>query len=417
MQFIHNYWRQTFASLEIRNYRLYFWSQIISLSGNWVQMIAQAWLVLQLTDSGALLGLVTGLQFLPTLLLGPWTGSIIDRLNRWTLLYAIQLIGIFGALALGIVVAFDIVQLWMVLVLCLVMGIATAFELPARQIFITEIVNKKHLQNAITLSAMEASMARIIGPALGAFCIAVFSIAGCFFINSVSFAVALVGLFLMRKSEFHAIGIVTSTKGYVREAFTYLSRHHLPRIILLMMLSVGIFACEFFVTLPLLAKETFNGGASTYALLTTAMGIGAVLGGFYSAGKPHARGINAIASRCIFFGSGMVLLALMPTIEWALAAAALTGFAQIMLVTSANAMLMSTVVPRMRARMSVMWTIIFAGSTPLGGPLMGWIGQTMSPGVAIAIGGITTIAGGAWALKRRRSSYRERLVAPETSNA
>lgn len=385
------------------------------MSGNWVQMIAQAWLVLQLTDSGPLLGLVTGLQFLPTLLLGPWTGAIIDRLNRWTLLYAIQLLGIFGALSLGVVVALDIVQLWMVLVLCLLMGIATAFELPARQIFITEIVNKKHLQNAITLSAMEASMARIIGPALGAFCIAVFSMAGCFFINSFSFVVALAGLYMMRKTEFHPIGIITSTKGYVREAFTYLSRHHMPRVILIMMLSVGIFACEFFVTLPLLAKETFNGGASTYAWLTTAMGLGAVLGGFYSAGKPHARNINAIAARCILFGLCMVVLACMPTLQLALAAAAMTGFAQIILVTSANAMLMSTVIPRMRARMSVMWTIIFAGSTPLGGPLMGWVGQTMSPGVAIAIGGVTTMLGGVWALKRRRSAYRERLVAPETA--
>lgn len=384
------------------------------MSGNWVQMIAQAWLVLQLTDSGALLGAVTGLQFLPTLLLGPWAGTIIDRVDRRTLLYGIQLLGIAGALCLGVVVALDIVQLWMVLALCLLMGVATALELPARQIFVTEIVNKQHMQNAITLSAMEASMARIIGPALGAFCIAVFSIAGCFFINAFSFAAALVGLMMMRQSEFHAIGIVTSTKGHVREAFRYLSRHHTPRIILLMMLSVGIFACEFFVTLPLLAKETFNGDASTYALLTTAMGTGAVLGGFYSAGKPHAKNINTIAVRCIVFGLSMVLLALMPTIQTALLAAAVTGAMQIMLVTSANAMLMSSVVPQMRARMSVMWVIIFAGSTPFGGPLMGWIGQTTSPGLAIALGGIATVGGGIWALKRRKATYNARLVAAET---
>lgn len=405
MQYIHNYWARTFASLEIRNYRLYFWSQIISLSGNWVQMIAQAWLVLQLTDSGFYLGLVTGLQFLPTLLLGPWVSNLIDEFPKRQVLYVVQVVGVIGAALLGLVVALDIVQLWMVLALCLVMGITAAFEMPARQAFITEIVNKDHMQNAITLGAMEASMARIIGPALGAFFIAVFSLAGCFFMNAASFVVALIGLAMMRSAEFHMPSVIHSTKGRVREALSYISHHQTPRLILLMMISVGVFACEFFVTLPLLAKETFGGDASTYASLTTAMGIGAVLGGLYSAGRPMVRRINTVALYSMLFGTSMIILSLMPTLRMALIAVGLVGFMQIMLVTTANSMLLASVTPEMRGRISVLWVIIFAGSTPLGGPFMGWIGQYFTPGMAIAIGGITTIVSGAWVLIRKTVPY------------
>lgn len=416
LQYIHDYWTRTFASLEIRNYRLYFWSQIISLSGNWVQMIAQAWLVLQLTDSGFYLGLVTGLQFLPTLLLGPWVSTLIDRFPKRQVLYAVQVVGIIGAAILGLIVALDIVQLWMVLTLCLVMGVTAAFEMPARQTFITEIVNKDHMQNAITLGALEASMARIIGPALGAFCIAVFSLAGCFFINAGSFVAALIGLMLMRPAEFHMPAVIRSTKGHVREAVEYIRHHQAPRLILLMMVSVGVFACEFFVTLPLLAKETFNGDASTYAALTTAMGIGAVLGGLYSAGKPMAKHINTVALYSMLFGTSMIVLSLMPTLQTALIAAALIGITQIMLVTTANTMLLSSVAPEMRGRMSVLWVIIFAGSTPLGGPLMGWVGQHFTPGMAIALGGVTTIISGAWVLIRKTVPHRQPVSAPEAGS-
>lgn len=405
MQFIHNYWARTFASLEIRNYRLYFWSQIISLSGNWVQMIAQAWLVLQLTDSGFYLGLVTGLQFLPTLLLGPWVSNLIDEFPKRQVLYVVQIVGVIGAALLGLVVALDIVQLWMVLVLCLVMGVTAAFEMPARQAFITEIVNKDHMQNAITLGAMEASMARIIGPAIGAFSIAVFSLAGCFFINAGSFVAALVGLAMMRSSEFHMPAVIHSTKGRIREALGYLSHHQTPRLILLMMVSVGVFACEFFVTLPLLAKETFGGGASTYASLTTAMGIGAVLGGLYTAGRPMVRRINTVALYSMLFGTSMIILSFMPNLRTALVAVGLVGFMQIMLVTTANSMLLASVTPEMRGRISVLWVIIFAGSTPLGGPFMGWIGQHFTPGAAIALGGVTTIISGVWVLIRKTRPY------------
>lgn len=400
MQFIHNYWHRTFASLSIRNYRLYFWSQIVSLSGNWLQMIAQAWLVLQLTDSGFLLGLVAGLQFLPTLLLGPWTGSIIDRIPRRQLLYAIQLLGIVSASILGLIVAFDVVELWMVLSLCLLMGITTAFELPARQTFITEIVPDDHMQNAIALSAMEASMARIAGPAVGAFCIAFFSIAGCFFLNAASFLFALVGLMMMRQSEFSVDAPVRHAKNRIRETIHYLSRHRLAETILLMMISVGVFAFEFIVTLPLLAKETFGGDASTYAALMTAMGIGAVVGGLWNAGRPLARSVNTIAIYSLLFGASMVGLGAAPTLSIALGVAALVGVFQIMLITTANTMLMTSVDHEFRGRVNVIWTIIFVGSTPIGGPLMGWVSGEVSPGFAIALGGLTSAASGAWVLAR-----------------
>ncbi len=401
MQFISAYWLRTFNSLRVRNYRLYFFSQAISLAGNWVQLIAQAWLILQLTDSGALLGVVTGLQFLPSLLIGPWAGTVIDRVSKRMLLYVANALAASAALALGLLTITGTVEIWMVCALSLTAGLANAFDMPARQAFIADLVPEKRLQNAITLGAMEAQLARIVGPAIGALCIAFASLGGCFIINAVSYVVAIIGLMLMHKDPAWQRSQVARAKGQLWEGMQYIRHHQLPRLILGMMVLIGTLSCEFFITLPLLAKTTFHGGAEAYAAMTTALGIGAIIGGFYIAGQNIPRRLPTLAWRAVFFGVFMVSLAMAPTYQLALVALFFVGAAQIMLVSGANAMLMAHVDVHMRGRMSAWWVVIFMGSTPLGGPLMGWVAEQSSPGWAIAIGGLGALVSGTWILARK----------------
>jgi MFS family permease len=401
MQLVNDYWLRTFGSLHIRNFRLYFFSQAVSLSGNWVQLIAQSWLVLQLSNSGALLGIITGLQFLPSLFLGPWIGTIIDRVSKRRLLYITNVVAALCSLVLGLLVVTGHIEIWMVGVLGLISGLANAFEMPARQTFVADLVDKGHLQNAITLGALEANFARIIGPALGAVCIAFVSIGGCFLINAASYICALIGLFLMHRKFNWDQDRVPRARGQMMEGLQYIRDHQMPRVILGMMILIGTLVCEFFITLPLLAKITFGGGAETYAAMTTASGIGAVLGGLYIAGGKIPRNLGVLAWRAVALGVCMLLLAAAPTYATALAVLVVLGAAQLMLVASANAMLMAHVDVHMRGRMNAWWVVIFTGSTPLGGPLMGWIAQHGSPALAFTIGGFAAILSGGVVLLRK----------------
>ncbi len=410
MQFINNYWLRTFDSLQIRNFRLYFFSQAVSLCGNWLQLIALSWLVLQLGDSGVLLGGVIGLQFLPSLLLGPWIGTLIDRVSKRALIYATNLVSCLSSLALGLLVVSGHVQLWQVAVLGLISGVATAIEMPARQTFIADLVNKGRLQNAITLGAMEANLARIIGPALGAACIAFVSIGGCFIINAGTFVCSMVGLFFMHRKHNWDRNRIPKAHGQMMEGLRYIRAHKMPRVILGMMILIGTLVCEFFITLPLLAKLTFGGGADAYAAMTIASGIGALLGGFYIAGNKIPRNLGVLGRRAIMLGVCMLLLAVAPTFIAALFVLVAVGAAQLMLVASANAMLMAHVDVHMRGRMNAWWVVIFTGSTPLGGPLMGWIAQHASPGWAFAIGGFAAIFSGTAVLMHKQT---RRVATPQ----
>lgn len=401
MQAFSQYWQRTFESLNVRNYRIYFFSQAISLSGNWVQLIAQAWLILQLKDSGALLGLVTGLQFLPMLIIGPWAGAVIDRFSKRKILYITQSVAGVVALTLGTIVALGIVQIWMILALSLIIGLVNAFDHTCRQTMVADLVDKTRLQNAIALTSLEANAARIIGPALGAICIALFSMAGCFFINAVSFVCSLVGLYMLRESEFQP-NTLDRTPGrsmaHLREGLDYIKNHPVPRAILLMMVLVGTLACEFFITLPLLAKHTFNGDSSTYASFTIALGLGAVLGGLYVAGKPLLKKVGSLGMWALCFGTAMLALSIAPSYTAALCILIVVGATQLILTVTANAMIMASTKAQMRGRVNAWWAVIFMGSTPIGGPLVGWIAEHSTPGMAIAVGGFAVIVAGLWAM-------------------
>ncbi|MDP3770568.1 MAG: MFS transporter [Candidatus Sungbacteria bacterium] len=393
MHRIKTYCRHTFSSLAIRNYRLYFMGQSISLSGTWMQTIAQSWLVLELTGSGTALGFVTALQFLPVLILGPWGGVVADRFSKRKLLYVTQATAGVLALILGILVATHTVQLWMVYVLAGFLGLVKAVDNPTRQTFVFEMVGGEHLKNAVTLNSMAVNLARVIGPAIAGIVIASIGLALCFILNAASFMAVLVCLYLMHSRELLTAKTVKRAKGQVREGLNYIWHTPLVRDVLIMVTFIGMFAYEFQVSLALLAKYTFHGNAGTYALLNSAMGIGAIMGGLIVAGRRKSSPKNLMAI-AILFGLMMIVVSFSPNLPFAIAAMVIVGICSISFTSLGNTILQLESSPQMRSRVMAFWSVAFLGSTPIGGPIIGWIGEHIDPRWGIAVGGIVAIGAG-----------------------
>ncbi|HEX5630311.1 MAG TPA: MFS transporter, partial [Acidimicrobiia bacterium] len=305
---------RTFSSLRIPNYRLYFIGQVISLSGTWMQGVAQAWLVLEITGSGTALGLVSSLQFLPVLLFGPLGGVIADRFDKRRVLYCTQLVAASLALILGIIVATDVVELWMVYVLAACLGFVYVVDNPTRQTFVHEMVGSENLTNAVSLNSVVVNVARVIGPGLAGTLIIAVGLAPCFFINAASFIAVFVALALMDPTKIHRGVRSTRRPGQLREGLRYVRSTPEVLVPLLMMGVVGTLAYEFQVVLPLLARFTFEGDAGTYGTLSALMGLGAVIGGLATASAGR-RPATALSRTAIVFGLLHLAAAVMPTLE------------------------------------------------------------------------------------------------------
>ena len=390
MTSIRNAWNQTFHSLRVRNYRVYFIAQLISVSGTWMQSIAQAWLVLHLTGSGVDLGIVTGLQFLPVLLFGPFGGLVADRLDKRKLLFATQTAGGLLALTLGILTVTHVVQLWQVYVLAGSLGVVNLFDNPARQTFVMEMVGREDLPNAVSLNSVVMNASRVVGPAIGGLVIVLFGLGICFFVNAVSYVAVLIGLAMMRVADLHRTPPVERARGQVRDGLRYVWRTPPLRNTLIAMAVIGIFAYNFSVTLALLAKVTFHGGAGTYALLTSCMGVGAIIGGLFAAhrAKPTPRLLHTLA---LVFGVLLCGVAFAPSLVVVSVVIVFMGAASIGFIATANATLQLQAEPAMRGRVMSLYAMAFLGSTPIGAPLVGAIAQWSNPRIAIAVGGVATV--------------------------
>lgn len=381
---------RTFGALQVRNYRRYAAGQCISLSGTWMQRVAQAWLVLELGGSGTDVGLVTALQFLPLLVLGAWGGVVVDRVDKRRLLVATQSASAVLALALGVLTATGVVQLWMVMVLAAALGFAHLLDVPARQSFVMELVGRRQLSNAVTLNSVTVNAARMLGPALAGVLIVTVGTAVCFLINAASYLVVIVAFAGMRQAELHRCAVLPRGPGQLREGLAYV--WHEPRLRgpLLLMAIVGALAYEFQVVLPLLARYVFDGDAGTYGAMTACMGFGAVVAGLVVAGRPK-NGPRSLVIAAYAFGGLILVTAAAPTLALSLVALVGVGAASIAFLALANTTLQLTAAPEMRGRVMALWSIAFLGTTPIGGPLVGWISEEMGPRVGLALGGAATI--------------------------
>ena len=381
----------TFRALGSHNYRLYFFGQIISVSGTWMQSVALGWLVLQITGSGTWLGLVIAFQFLPMLVLGPMGGVVADRVDKRRFLFFTQALSGLLAASLGLLVLTGDVQLWMVFAFALALGTVNAFDMPARQTFVFEMVGPDLLTNAVTLNSVVMNGARIVGPAIAGLLIAGVGIAPCFIINGVSYLACIVGLALMQPADLVAAEPRPREKGQLREGFRYVWGESTLRTPLLMMAAIGTLTYEFQISLPLVAQYTFGAGASGYGALTSAMGVGAVVGGLIAANRarPTRRKLGIAG---IVFGVMVLTASVMPTFGAMLVVLPLVGAASITFISMANTNLQLAARPEMRGRVMALYSVAFMGSTPVGGPIVGWVGQTIGPRAALVLGGVTAIA-------------------------
>jgi MFS family permease len=383
--------RRTFRAISVRNYRLYFTGQVISVSGTWMQTVAQTYLILfPLHGTGVDVAIATSLQFLPLLLLGPFGGLIADRLDKRKVLYCTQ--GAAGVLAFifGILSVTHSITLWEVYALAGGLGFVNLFDNPARQTFVSEMVGVELMPNAVSLNSVVMNSARVIGPAIGGVLILTVGVSTCFFLNAASYVAVITALAMMRAAELYRRPAVVRARGQVREGLRYVWATPDLKIPLISMAIVGVFAFNFTVTLPLLAKFTYGGGAGLYSWFMVAMGGGAVLGGLATAfrSRPSTRLLACIG---LIFGAAILAVALSPSEAWAIALLVPMGAASISFVATNNATLQLRADHAMRGRVMSLNAIAFLGSTPIGAPLLGYISDTTNPRVALAIGGAATL--------------------------
>jgi MFS family permease len=396
---------RTFASMSVPNYRKFFAGQAVSLAGTWMQSVALAWLVLQLTGSATWLGLAIALQTLPILLLGPYAGVLVDRVDKRRLLVGTQTAAAVQALLLGVLtVREDITMAW-VLLLSLALGLVNTMDNPARQAFVREMVPERLVRNAVTLNSVVVNASRAVGPAVAGVLIATLGVGVCFLVNAASFAAVIVAYLVMDAGALRPSTPTPRAPGQLRQGLAYVRRTRDLFVPLLMMALVGTLTYEFQVSLPALVTDTFGAGATTLGWVFSAMGIGAVVGGLVSASR-HATGIRPMVTSSTAFGVATGLTALAPTVPFALAALLLVGAASVWFLSVGNATLQVTSRPQMRGRVMALWAVAFLGTTPVGGPLVGWVAEHASPRWALGVGAAAALlaaALGASALRRAQA--------------
>jgi MFS family permease len=394
-------WSETFRAFRHRNYRLFYTGQAISLSGSWMQTVAQSWLVLELTDSKVALGVVTMLQFLPITLFVLIAGVVADRVQKRDLILATRVLAMGQAVLLALLVATDQVELWQVYVLALVLGLSTAFEQPARQAFAMEMVGKDDLMNAVALNTGLFNGARVIGPSIAGVIIAVVGLEAAFFINAVSFLPTIWALLAMDMSKLHTVEAKRDGPGNpfreLGEGISYALRTPATFLIIIIAFFIGMFGFNFLVVLPLVARYTLDGGAVLLGFLWAALGIGAVVSALVLAAR------RTVRWRTIFLGGaafsvllmGIALSDAVPlTVVLLLAlGVALTAFA-----ATANTALQLSTPDHLRGRVMGLWMLLFAGSTPFGAYLTGFLAEEIGVQEAIAFNAALCALGLALAL-------------------
>jgi MFS family permease len=380
----------TFVSLRVRNYRIYFIGQVVSVSGSWMQRVAQSWLVLHLTGSGLALGLVSALQFLPMLLFGVWGGVLADRVDKRRLLVVTQALMGLLALALGVVALRGVVQIWMVYLLALLLGLVTVADNPARQSFVMEMVGRSQVTNAVSLNSVVFTSSRVVGPALAGILITLVGTGWCFVVNAVSFGAVMVALLAMDPSQLQRRKGTGRQRGQLREGLRFVWSRPDVRVPLAVLGVVGTLALNWTVILPLLASGTFHGGAGTYGLLFSTLGLGSVAGALLTAGRPEPTARLLIVSLALF-GTLMLAAAAAPTLPLEVAALVATGMAALAFQTTANSLLQLRSEPALRGRVMAMYSVVFIGTTPIGAPIVGWIAQEFGPRAAMGLGAVAVL--------------------------
>lgn len=400
----------TFASLAIRNYRIFASGSVVSNVGTWMGRVGQDWLVLtQLTDhSASALGIVTGLQFLPFLLMAPVTGMIADRFNKRHVLMATQSFLGLSALALAALTLTGHVELWHVYLIAFLQGLATAVDNPARQSFVSEMVPKDRLANAVALNSASFNAGRLVGPGIAGLLIAALGTGWALLVNGLSFAFVLASLLAMRVRDLTPAPRARG-KRQIREGLAYVRSRPDVLLVLALVFVLGTFGMNFQITTALMATKEFHEGPTEYGMLGSIMAIGSLAGALLAARRKRPR-LRVLLVALAGFTVATAVGSLAPTYEVFALSLVPIGLASLTALTTANAMVQLAVEPQMRGRVMALYMAVFMGGTPLGAPVIGWIGDAFGARWTIGIGalavGLSLVAVAAYLLRRQNVQVR-----------
>ena len=397
-------WRDTFAALKHRNFRLFFVGQLVSLIGTWMQNTAQGWLVYQLTGSKALLGTVAAVGSLPMLLFSVWGGSVADRHSKRTVVLFTQTGMMLTAFGFAALVGSGHIQPWHILVLAALGGVAMAFDMPARQAFMVEMTSREDLMNAVSLNSSIVNGARVVGPAVAGFLMASVGITWCFILNGVSFIAVIAGLLMMRLPQFVPPKEPHSTGRHILEGFKYVAGHRRVRILLLLFGVVGLFGWSYSVLLPAYATDILHVGERSYGVMLSANGFGALVGAL-----TVATWGSRVRPRLLIFGGLWLfaaMLALLAIVRWyplVLLCLAVGGWGMLLYFSTTNTLIQSSVSHAMRGRVMGIWALVFGGMMPLGGIESGFLSHAVGVPWTISVGAIICAGAGLvtwWTVRR-----------------
>jgi len=403
----------TFASLRVHNYRLYAAGGLISNSGTWMGRVAQDWLVLtELTDhSASALGIATGMQFAPFLLLAPWSGMIADRFPKRRILLSTQLTLAVTNLLLGVLTVTGAVQLWHVYALALVQGLAQAVDNPARQTFVSEMVGPGLLANAVALNSASFNSGRLIGPGVAGLVIAAYGTGVAMLVNAASFLLMILALLAMRAGELQPAPLARG-RGQIREGIAYVRGRPDIQVVMVLVFVLGTFGMNFQITTALMATRAFGKGPTEFGLLGSVMAVGSLSAALLSARRARPR-LRVLLVALAGFTVASGLAALAPTYEWFAVALVPCGLAALTAGTTANALVQLSVDPSVRGRVMALYMAIFMGGTPIGAPLIGRLGDLAGPRWTIGVGtiavGLSVVVVGGWLVRRENGRMKIRL--------
>lgn len=382
----------TFASLKFRNYRLWFFGALVANVGTWMQRVAQDWLVLTVLshNSGVAVGVVTALQFAPVLVLSAWAGLLADRVDRRKLLILSQVAQGTLALGLGVLVLGGHAQLWHVYIFAGLLGCVSAIDAPVRQTFVAEMVPPERLSNAVGLNSASFNAARLIGPGISGLLIAWVGIGWVFLINGLTFAATILALTSMRTDQLRTLPHATRAKGQIREGVRYVRKRSDILVIMVVVGVVSTFGLNFQLTSAMMARTEFGKGAGEYGVLGSVLAIGSLAGALLAARRERPR-VRLVIGSAFAFGIASGLMALMPTYASYAVASIPVGLASLTMMTAANTTIQMSTAPAVRGRVMALYMMVFLGATPVGSPVVGWIGETFGARWAVGIGSITAL--------------------------
>lgn len=377
-------YRRLFAAFAVPNFRRFVSGQSISLIGSWTETVAQAVLVLQLTNSAKAVGFVTAVRYLPVLLLTPYAGLIVDRRNKRHVLIGTAACLAVLSLVQGIMVLTQTISLPAMFVLAIGFGLLSALDNPARQAFIPEMVGKALIRNAVTLNSTFVNVGRSVGPLVAALLISTIGIGWCFMVNAASFLCVLYALATMKVADLQPVDPTRAARGQLLEGFRYALT--VPTIIgpIAMMALIGTLTYEFEVSLPLFAHVTLHGSPTTYSWLIGAFGCGSVIGGLYCVYRP-ATGLPRLIRAALLYAAAMMATSLAVSTAMAVPLLLVVGFASIIFITTGNSTIQLAAAPQFRGRVTALWSTAFVGSTPIGASIIGYV-DAVSPRLALAVG-------------------------------